>query len=113
MTRRQWKIGLCAAALMVVSRKGQADPPVLGMVADQVTSSVTVFDANNDVVLGSVALPQSPLTSIATGDVEILADHSLGFVTDFRFRIWVIDLRTNPPSLASVPRSPYSRSMTA
>lgn len=78
-----------------------ADPPALGMVADQSTSSVTVFDANSDVVLGSIALPQDDATSIATGDVEIMADHSLGFVTDFRLRVWVIDLQTSPPSLAS------------
>ena len=33
MTRRLWTIGLCAATVLVTGGRGQADPPVLGMVA--------------------------------------------------------------------------------
>jgi hypothetical protein len=70
----------------------------IGMVADDTTKSVTVFDADADVVLGSIALPDS---HNATGDCSITADGTLGFVTDFAGRVYVIDLTTSPPSLAA------------
>ncbi|MEZ6105036.1 MAG: hypothetical protein R3B96_02735 [Pirellulaceae bacterium] len=37
------------------------------------------------------------------GDCAITADQTLGFVTDFRMNVWVIDLTTSPPSLEPTP----------
>jgi len=68
----------------------------IGMVADE-TNQVTVFDAATNTVLGSV--PIGP--GLAVGDCSINAIETLGFVTDFRNRIWVIDLTTSPPTLAA------------
>jgi len=72
----------------------------LGMVADNATHSVIVFDADTDTVLGTVALP-SP--NVVTGDCSITPDQTRGFVTDFTSRIHVIDLTASPPSLAGGP----------
>ena len=68
----------------------------IGMVADNETDSVTVFDAFQDTVLGTV-----PVGAGSVGDCCMSADQTLGFVTDFQFQIWVIDLTTSPPSLAA------------
>jgi DNA-binding beta-propeller fold protein YncE len=67
----------------------------LGMVADNTTQSVTVFDADTHVVLGTVPTP-----SILTGDVIITPDLKRGFVTNSNRQVVVIDLTTSPPSLA-------------
>jgi Bacterial pre-peptidase C-terminal domain/Bacterial Ig-like domain len=61
----------------------------LGLVADNATHSVVVFDSDTNTALGSVVLPGR---NGATGDVAITDDASLGFVTDFGFHVWVIDL---------------------
>lgn len=67
-----------------------------GMVADNGSSSVTVFDADTNAVLGTVPIPAGE----ATGDVLITPDRRLGFVTNFDSKVFVIDLTTTPPSLA-------------
>ncbi len=72
----------------------------LGMVADNATHSVIVFDADTDTVLGTVALPGS---NFVTGDCSITPDQTRGFVTDFTFGVHVIDLTASPPSLAGGP----------
>ncbi len=66
----------------------------IGLVASNNTDSVTVFDTNTDTVLGNVRFNPGTI-----GDVAITADGSLGFVTNFASRIWVIDLTTTPPTL--------------
>ena len=60
----------------------------LGMVADDATDSVTIFDADSDTVLGSVAVPSGQ----AIGDCSITPDQALGFVTNFQGQVSVIDL---------------------
>ncbi|MCH9030706.1 MAG: hypothetical protein IIB00_00395, partial [candidate division Zixibacteria bacterium] len=69
----------------------------IGMVADDGTNTVIVFDGDADTVLGTVSLPSGG----AVGDCAVTADQALGFVTDFASRVWVIDLTTSPPSLAA------------
>ena len=79
----------------------------LGVVADNGTGSVVVFDADANVVLGHIALPLGGVL----GDCAVSADATRAFVTDFQSRIWVIDLTTSPPSLATginpIPISNY------
>lgn len=62
----------------------------LGMVADDTSDSVVVFDAASDTALRSIDIP-SP---IAIGDCVITRDQALGFVTNFRREVWVINLPT-------------------
>lgn len=69
----------------------------VGMVADDLTDSVTVFDANTDTVFGTVGIGPGA----AIGDVAVLANGTLGFATDFSSRVWVIDLTVSPPVLAA------------
>jgi len=71
----------------------------VGMVVDNATKSVIVFDATTDTVVGTVAIGAGPVD----GDCAMTADGTRGFATDFSNRIWVIDLTTSPPSLASGP----------
>lgn len=88
---------LCFAALLAAANL-LASPAMaqrLGLVADNGTDSVIVFDIDSNAVLGSV--PVGPGT---VGDVAITPDQTLGFATDFNRRVWVIDLTTSPPSLA-------------
>jgi len=68
----------------------------IGMVVDDQTDIVTVFNADTDTVLGTV-----PIGGLTNGDCSITADQTLGFATDFSFNVWVIDLTTIPPSLAA------------
>jgi DNA-binding beta-propeller fold protein YncE len=71
----------------------------LGMVADDATRSVTVFDADTDTVLGSV----TTIPGFSIGDVVITPDQTRGFVTNFNSEVFVIDLTALPPRLAEGP----------
>jgi Ca2+-binding RTX toxin-like protein len=66
----------------------------IGMVADNDTDSVTVFDADTHAVLGTVSIPFGGI------DVLITPDLKRGFVTNGDYKVFVIDLTTSPPSLA-------------
>jgi Ca2+-binding RTX toxin-like protein len=71
----------------------------LGMVADRATFSVTIFDADTHVVLGTVPISPSPGFG-DVGDVLIAPDLKQGFVTNNGNQVFVIDLTTSPPGLA-------------
>ena len=70
----------------------------LGMFGEFAREEVYVFDADTDAVLGVL-----PIVGGLTPcyDCAILADLSLGFVVTANFEVWVIDLTTSPPSLAT------------
>jgi hypothetical protein len=94
--------GLILAVLLACA--GQAMPALaqtVGMVADRITPSVTVFDADTNIVLGTVPIPT--IRPFDVGDCTVTADQTRGFVTDYNWQIWVIDLTTSPPSLARGP----------
>ena len=91
---------MMAVLLVLAGLPLSAQAQTVGLVVDNATKSVTVFDADTAVVLGVVGLPvPAPLT----GDCSITQDQDLGFVTDFNARLHVIDLTTSPPSLAPGP----------
>jgi hypothetical protein len=69
------------------------------MVTDQ-TDQVTVFDVSTNTVLGSVTIGPGYIGTTGALDCSISPDQTLGFVTDFGQRVWVIDLTTSPPTLA-------------
>jgi hypothetical protein len=73
---------------------------VLGviLVANNATNSVTAIDAATNTVRGSVSI--SPNGGVI-GDVAVTADGTLGFVTNFASQVWVIDLSSPVPHLAS------------
>lgn len=77
----------------------------IGMVADGLAGSVTIFDADTDTVLGSVTLPNPGPT---IGDCSLALDRGLGFVTDFDYHVWAIDIAglslaagTNPIAISN------------
>lgn len=84
-------------AVVVLVAAIAAGAQTLGMVVDNATHKVAVFDADTDSVLGSVQIGAGEVT----GDCSVTADQKLGFATDFNSWVWVIDLTTTPPSLAS------------
>jgi hypothetical protein len=107
-------IALCARGPFTLSERGargvvfgsdcvEAPTIIVGMVADDATKSVTVFNAETDTVLGTVPIPPSPGSYNAIGDCSITADQTRGFVTNFDFQVSVIDLTTSPPSQAPTP----------
>lgn len=95
------RIVLTVAGWLALGSLHFAHAQSLGLVADNSTKSVTVFNADTDSVLGTVFLPQGQTPSSATGDCVITSDLTLGFVSDFQFRVWVLDLTASPPQLAS------------
>ena len=92
-------IGLGLFFILTFCLVGQAMGQTLGMVADDVTNTVTVFDADADVVLGSFPVPAG-----AIGDCSITPDQAFGFVTNFEGVITPIDLRV----LVLLPGIPIS-----
>ena len=81
-----------SAGLVLLAVALQGTPVMaqtLGMVADNFTDRVIIFNADTDTVLGSV-----PVGPGSVGDCSITPDQTRGFVTDFQDRIWVIDLTT-------------------
>jgi hypothetical protein len=71
------------------------------LLAAQETRSVIVFDSATGTERGTVQLPGPFDFPVMVGDVAVTADGSLGFVTDWNSRVWVIDLSTPVPQLAS------------
>jgi len=67
----------------------------LGMYWDDIRH-VVVFDADTDVLLGSLLLSANDCS-----DCVLLADLSLGFAVNSTGQVWVIDLTTPSPTLAS------------
>lgn len=88
---------LLAIILSLLVYVPPATAKTIGMVADSAAGAVTVFDTDSDTILGSVLLGISG----TVGDVSITNDQTKGFVTDGNSHIWIIDLTTSPPSLAS------------
>jgi len=84
-------------ALTFFSLTRTAHAQTLGMVADDSTHRVTVFDADSNTVLGSVDVPGF---RSCFGDCIITPDRQLGFVTNFEEVVWVIDLSGGAPVLA-------------
>jgi len=89
-------ICLVVAASLLLAAGAAAQ--TVGMVADDATDSVTVFDADSYGVLGSIPLAEGDI-----GDCAVTPDQTLGLVTDFRSQLWFVDLSTSPPSLAAGP----------
>ena len=71
----------------------------IGMVADGSSESAVVFDANTDSVLGAVQLGDG--APVCFGDCVITSDLTRGYVATQFAEIWIVDLTTTPPSLAS------------
>ncbi len=97
--RSGWKTPAFVFALLLSSLAFPVAAATRGMVADNATGGVTVFDADTGAVFGTVFIPVTG----NIGDCSITADQTRGFVTDFAFQVWVIDLTTTPPSLAPGP----------
>ncbi|MCC9599430.1 PKD domain-containing protein [Stieleria sp. JC731] len=64
----------------------------IGVAVDNVAKNATVFDTASNEVIGIVPIPSQTLL----GDVQIVADAGLAFVTDFGGRVWVIELGETP-----------------
>jgi WD40 repeat protein len=77
------------ATVALLAAVTPAAAQTIGMVADNLTGSVTIFDADTDTVLGTVTLPNPGPT---VGDCSLALDRGLGFVTDFDYHIWAIDI---------------------
>lgn len=87
------KFGKLAAVLvLLILALGftSAGAQTRGLVANIFPNTVTIFDADTDVVLGSVYLPAADLV----GDCAVSPDGSLGFVTGFNSNVYVIDMAT-------------------
>ncbi len=90
-THKLSKLAAVLVLLMVTLGFTTAGAQTVGLLANNGgTGLVTIFDADTDVVLGSVAIPGNRQQF----DCAITPDGSLGFVTDFSFNVYVIDMAT-------------------
>jgi len=96
--------GQLGLALAVLAVQLAWAPPALavvtGMVMDNDNNRAIVFDAETGLV--TAFLPMGP-NSQAVGDCLVLGDRGPAFATDFDSRIWVFDLESSPPRLATPP----------
>ena len=97
---------LALAALTTMSVSPAAGQDTVGVIADRGRANpprapfVHVFDPGTMQITASIPLPILPFASVF--DVEIAPDLGEAYVSDFdNNQLWVIDLRTSPPSLAS------------
>lgn len=101
-------------AVLMIAGVGLSSPAMaqpFGVVSDRETENATVnvFDVGTNSVVASI-----PIDSNALFDVVIAPDQTLAFVSTFSQNVWVIDLTTSPPSLASGnPINPISISTSA
>lgn len=68
----------------------------LGLVADNSSKKVTVFNADAGTVLSTVTIP----TFGRLGDCALKQDQTEGYVSDSTSAIWVLDLTASPPRLS-------------
>lgn len=83
------------AAALALAIATTASAGTIGMVADDGSDSVIVFDGVTDTVLSALQIGPG-----SVGDCAITSDQAIGFATDFDHHVWVIDLRAMPPTLA-------------
>ena len=96
--------GSCTRLAVLLLLTGLALAPAtvagtIGMVCDDGSDSVVVFDADTNHVLGVVPLD----VGAAVGDCTVSRDQAYGYVTDGLGGVWVIDLTASPPVLAVDP----------
>ncbi|MBN2191337.1 MAG: hypothetical protein JW751_00855 [Polyangiaceae bacterium] len=93
-----------ALALLLGGVTGQGAEPkaqkTIGIVCDRGGAQVILFDADADVVMGSIKIPPLTPYSLIVG-CAIAPDGKLAFVSDFEDRVWVVDLTADPPALAT------------
>lgn len=92
---RCYKLAAFLAIGSVLTSPTMAQP--FGLVADHFTNSVNVFDVGTNSVEASIPIGAGQ----NVGDTAITPNQLLGFATDFLSQVWVIDLMTSPPSLAT------------
>jgi hypothetical protein len=73
---------------------------ILGIIADGYTNTAIVFDSLTDTVVGTVYLDS---LGLGAADCGISPDGRSAFQTDFTYRLWAIDMTTDPPQLAPEP----------
>jgi hypothetical protein len=97
------------SALVLAFAASPVAARTLGLVADNATVSVTVFDAETNTVVGSV--PVGPDKAI--GDVLLTRDQKLGFVTNYNYQVFVIDVNGPAPSLVNtIPINNFGEDLT-
>ena len=83
----------------------------IGIFADDVSDTVTVFNSETNATLGTVSVPPG-----STGDVLLLEqdEELLGFVTNFDSQVFVIDLEdpTNPSIKETIDISNFGEDLT-
>jgi len=95
------KTNVCISVFVCLATLAGSFAPVPAQTVGMVVARdrvVRVFDADTDTIIATVPLSSAGFT---IGDCSITADGTTGFVTDFEFRVWVIDLAASPPALAA------------
>lgn len=91
----RWFFGALSLVSLLLSTPASA--ATLGLVADNSSKKVTVFDADTSAVLATVAIP----TVGRVGDCAIKQDQTEGYVSDSAGAIWVLDLTKSPARLSA------------
>jgi hypothetical protein len=94
ITKRAVKVPLLAITFAVTLATIPVLAQTFGMIVNNRTKKVVVFDADSDTVTGSVTIGSG-----SNGDCSISLDRGLGFATDFLSHVWAINL--SPVGLAT------------
>jgi DNA-binding beta-propeller fold protein YncE len=93
---REWCAAL-GAALTLVGAAASAAANTIGLIGDGGSNRVIVFDADTGALITEIPL------EVPVRDVLVMPDQSLGFALGEFGKVFVIDLRANPPKLATAP----------
>jgi len=91
---------LLLIAVLGLSASSAAAATVGGVVDNTTPNAIHFFNADTDTAIGSVLLGLASTGKV--GDCVIDSAQSRAFVTDFDYRVWVVDLNLGPPHLALI-----------
>src|SRR5262245_32672776 len=98
--RRLPVAALLAWGFILVLAVNEAGAVTPGIVMDIETGKAILFDADTGTMTGSLAIGPN---LHSTGDCVVFGDRGPAYATDFRFRLWALDLEASPVGLAPPP----------
>lgn len=101
MSIKKHSLGFLLLVCLFTAMPAAAQTPTRAVVADSYADALHVFDWESNSLLGTVNIPENPEVSpLSIENCLITSDGTTAYVPDNFYRIWVVDLTTDPPELA-------------
>ena len=94
----------CMALVVLAMLGGRAQAQTVALIADEHGNGVHLLDAESDLVVGSLAFPEEG----SPRDCSVSPDRQVGYVTDSRSGVWVVNLALLPRLDDGTNRIPIS-----